>query len=361
MGSRSFTRIVIRAALALAITALTFVGAEIGFRLWKFQSTRMRAMWVTDPDLVYALNPDAPDSPGGFRGGLRATAAGERLVVCLGGSTTYGFDVAASDAWPAALEDALEDAGCPAVVANGGVSGYGSRQLLLRYRRDIRPMRPRVLVIYSLWNRTGVLVDNDQFVPAIIPRNGDSALRRLLAFGGAQSLLVRRVVTRLHLLDRDRAWTSDPHHAEFERDIHALVTDAIKDGMAVILIGPPALYHVDLTSSEVAIYSAHSVRSKGDYAERIAEHERKISTLRSIASETGAWFVDLQSIFKKRGDDRVGLFLDEMHLSVDGNRFVAQQLRLVVQTLAGCNERSGGQAEVLRNGLSHPGPAHVTH
>jgi len=66
--------------------------------------------------------------------------------------------------------------------------------------------------------------------------------------------------------------------------------------------------------------------------------------LGSIASETGARFVDLQFALAERADDRARLFIDEMHLSVEGNRFVAQELLPAVRALAGCGDRPGSGA-----------------
>jgi len=329
-------RIAARAGLSLAVTLLACLGAEFGFRLWKHHGLGMRAMWVRDADLVYSLNPDASDSPGGFRGGLPEPPASEPLVVCLGGSTTYGYEVSAEDAWPALLEGELRDAGCPATVVNGGVSGHGASQLLLRYERDVRPLRPRVLVIYSLWNYTGVLIDPDQFAPAIVAQQGDSPLRRLFAFGGAHSLLVRRAVTLSGMLDREYVWTPDPHHAEYARDIRALVDKALDDGADVILVGPPALYHDTMSDEELAACPDSFVRSGGTCAEHLAEYERKMATLRSIAEESGARFINLQSALATRGEDRRGIFMDEMHLTIGGNRFAARGLAPAVGRIIHC-------------------------
>ncbi len=43
--------------------------------------------WVSDPDLIYSLNPANPESPGSFRGKAPGPRAAGRLrVICLGGS-----------------------------------------------------------------------------------------------------------------------------------------------------------------------------------------------------------------------------------------------------------------------------------
>ncbi|MCB1152487.1 SGNH/GDSL hydrolase family protein [bacterium] len=72
---------------------------------------------------------------------------GERVVVALGSSSTYGQELAdpRTQSWPAALQRRF---GRAAAVFNAGVGGYNSFQLTVYYRDVVSRLRPDVLVFY---------------------------------------------------------------------------------------------------------------------------------------------------------------------------------------------------------------------
>jgi len=87
------------------------------------------------PGFAVYGDPDAPDA-------LR--------IVALGGSTTDPLD---PGNWPRALQRLLANQGVPAVVFNGGVSGYSSNQELLKLIRDALPLEPDLVLSLSGINR----------------------------------------------------------------------------------------------------------------------------------------------------------------------------------------------------------------
>lgn len=72
-------------------------------------------------------------------------------IVALGGSTTEAF---AGD-WPKALYEECRRRNIPVVLFNGGVSGHGSAQELLKLLRDGLLLRPDVVVSYDGVNDRG--------------------------------------------------------------------------------------------------------------------------------------------------------------------------------------------------------------
>lgn len=86
--------------------------------------------------------------------GFRTTAPVVRLegpprVVALGDSLTYGYGVAAEEAWPARLEALLAARGAPARVYNLGVSGYQSEDIA-RLAGEWLPRLAPAVVVYGV-------------------------------------------------------------------------------------------------------------------------------------------------------------------------------------------------------------------
>lgn len=68
------------------------------------------------------------------------------MIVALGASNTAGYGVGKSAAWPARLEALLKARGIAATVANAGVSGHSSRDMLARVDSDV-PAGTRLVLL----------------------------------------------------------------------------------------------------------------------------------------------------------------------------------------------------------------------
>lgn len=113
---------------------------------------------IEDPELGWQPGPDRASADGMYfssREGLRSGSIGvsfredpqewERVAV-VGDSYTFGMDVRYEESWARLLENRL---GPGHRVLNFGVDGYGVDQAYLRYRRDVRSWKPR-LVLFGL-------------------------------------------------------------------------------------------------------------------------------------------------------------------------------------------------------------------
>jgi hypothetical protein len=65
-------------------------------------------------------------------------------IAIVGDSFTFGLHLPYTDTWGARLTSAL---GNECIVLNFGVDGYGVDQAYLRYLRDARPWRPRMVIL----------------------------------------------------------------------------------------------------------------------------------------------------------------------------------------------------------------------
>jgi hypothetical protein len=150
----------VRWLLALVSVLVAFAAAELGLRGLTAPAS---LLVLTDPESGYPLEHDpllgyAP-RPGDYgrrtRWRTQVEVTPQRLrsngaapphgapILAIGDSFTWGDSVNDDETWPAHLERLL---GRP--VGNGGVSGYGFDQMVLRAERLVAELRP-VLVVVS--------------------------------------------------------------------------------------------------------------------------------------------------------------------------------------------------------------------
>lgn len=308
-----------------AIFVVVCIALEFTYRLINRHSLSLALpTWAPDPDLLYKLNPADPLYPESFRGKAPDPARKAAFrIVCMGGSTTYAHALKAVDAWPAVLERALKARGIDAEVINAAVPGYGSRQLLLRYRRDIVPLHPDFVIVYEGWNRAGGLVDPGGFNP---PRNTMAGAeqypeRTIKAFLLRHSLIVQKIYTGLNVRRESASWSMDNYHEVFVEDFTKLMREIQAREQQPVLILYPALYFPGMTADEQTAYGKVLWLHRAYRPEMLAELERKHGAIRAIAGETHTPMIDLSGAFAAtRGTERTKLFRDEMHMSVKGNQ-----------------------------------------
>lgn len=286
------------------------------------------ATWIPDPDLLYRFNPEGNEP--GFRGKIpRSRQPGLSRIVCLGGSTTYGHALKPSDAWPAQVEDQLGDLGRNVEVLNAGVPGYGSRQLLARYRKQLRDLRPDWVLVYEGWNRTGALVDPEGWVPpSIPPRSGGIAQRAYLALLRHSSLL-QSLAFKFDRGLQKPPWNFslplDPYHDVWVADMTTLVDEIKASGQRPVLIQMAGLLHPDMTAQEKAAYEPKLFHGRRLTPLMLTELERKQDAIRAIAWSRFIPLIDPERALRQlRGPERIALFMDEMHLTIRGNQAVAK-------------------------------------
>lgn len=119
----------------------------------------------------------------GFRGPAPAPikAPGEFRIAAIGGSTTYGFGIAADAlTYPARLESHLRAGGMErARVLNAGVNGYGSRESVINLALRVRPRTPDLVIFYE-----GLNDAHTRFVWPADRLKGDDGVCRLALVDG---------------------------------------------------------------------------------------------------------------------------------------------------------------------------------
>jgi hypothetical protein len=78
-----------------------------------------------------------------------ANLAGKTRIAILGDSFTFGKEVLYEDTWGFLLEQGL---GSSFQVLNFGVGGYGVDQAYLRYDKDVRMWKPKIMIYGFMWH-----------------------------------------------------------------------------------------------------------------------------------------------------------------------------------------------------------------
>jgi len=181
--------------------------------LWQLRAGVSLTGEALDPVLGRAWS--VQTSPQGMRARpLAELPEGERRIVALGGSGTFGWGVEEEQAWPARLEESLDEG---AQVLNLGVPGYTiaqSRRHLSRWAAEVQP-EVVILTVGDSESRRAPRTDLRALSPGLsLPRSHTLRLaRHALAGPWAEGLLF---AARLRLLE-SRVPVED-----FEREVRAL-------------------------------------------------------------------------------------------------------------------------------------------
>lgn len=91
----------------------------------------------------------------GFRGKDFSAEKPEKTfrIVCLGGSSVFGYRLNDEESWPAQLEKRFHDGGYPFVeVINAGVAGYTTYHSLILLITRILDLNPDLVIVNQTWN-----------------------------------------------------------------------------------------------------------------------------------------------------------------------------------------------------------------
>ncbi|PQO25381.1 lipase [Blastopirellula marina] len=155
----------------------------VGMRGWTANCYATGAVFfVPDPVTGKTLRPglrlksstyDIDVNSLGFRGPeiKVAKTPGTQRIVVMGGSSVFGYVVpgkdSASGQLGAILSQQLQQAGCdqPVEVINAGVPSFTLAQCLGRFKTQVAPLKPDIVVLYLGWNDIPLLISEEQDQP----------------------------------------------------------------------------------------------------------------------------------------------------------------------------------------------------
>lgn len=161
----ALTSVLLTLLILEALFRILGIGADAPGSPWFAGGNHPRFLFAADPSCGYTLRPgfqgrevamtgefdvDVEIDERGMRSHPRTAPPGAPVVLALGDSMTFGEGVAATETFPALLEQRLDHR-----VENAGVPGYGSRQMACRLRELLRQTSPELMILslLPLWDR----------------------------------------------------------------------------------------------------------------------------------------------------------------------------------------------------------------
>ncbi|MFH1415329.1 MAG: GDSL-type esterase/lipase family protein [Elusimicrobiota bacterium] len=240
-------------------------------------------------------------------------------VVCMGGSTTE-FKDSKGKGWPARVEIMLEKMvpGRDIKVYNQGRQWYTTLHSLINYETNIRQYKPDMIVIMHTIND---LLHNADFSYFSHGRFREDyghfygPVKRLVTRAGMEKSLIRLIKRYWYFKGRETVdMDTFPGEAPFERNLKTIIDLAEKDGVQVVLMTQPSLYHEKMAEEikpalYMLNYEAVGPRHKWSYETALNGFKRYNAIVEKIAGEQGVIFIDLDKKIPKT----LEYFKDDVH------------------------------------------------
>jgi len=253
--------------------------------------------------------------------------SGERPIVAVGDSFTFGYEVADNETWPSILEDLLDRK-----VINGGVFAYGMDQSFLRAKQLIEIYNPDTLIFSfipdDIWRnqisaRSGInkpyfAVHNESLVlmNSPVPRptlsdHGDPGIRRILGYSVFIHTVIMRSPYAMWWLRGDKWEDKQVNSDEIGEKVACLIVRDLDDmarskNLKIFLL---AQYGRNWKSTRAQRSRRVLACAKPEFLTVVDLHKPLVDV----------W---IQDKHKYRS-----LFTEQQHMTYSGNKFVAMKLQ----------------------------------
>jgi lysophospholipase L1-like esterase len=273
-----------------------------------------------DPELFWSPRP-------GFRGaflghplsintlGLRGPEVvqpkptGRRRIACFGDSITFGYGVGDEETYAALLGRRLDGAG--AEVVNAGVTGYTTHQVRLLLRRLAPALQLDVATFLVGWNDASRRPVDDRTYARRIQASAalDGLARHLHLYRAAKSLYLRSMMRHA-----EREWDTPPAQErvpadQYRENLRAMVAECQARGVQPVFLALPRRRRPGETPPVPA----------------------QAAVLAETAAGLRVPLVDLGDLgVQAPVESNEAYFIDNLHLSVAGHRYLAERLARVI-------------------------------
>ena len=281
----------------------------------------------------------------GFRGkdfGPKIKSRKYRMF-CVGGSTTACGMCGDEETWPSRLQNYLEDSDCNIEVINAGTLGWTSYQELLLVKEELVHYKPDILLLHEGWNEEFVYSSlglGKAWTPEIVRNVRESyhlyttpnsliSSTASVAFALAIQDLYRNVIFARNMSFDNRERWNVLRKAEYLRawfdNMVSITQIALENSILIFALDFPGLTDISDLPQHRETYVQKS-RLNHSYADYQAISKRRISNTLELM-EPILHCVKADSAFENIvGEERLRLFLDEIHLSAAGNDLFARSV-----------------------------------
>ena len=329
----------LRNSLFMILTAVIFFGlletASRHFNLSEKVRFMLQIHWVDravmepyneeDPRLMWSPVPNYNKgliqiNSDGYRDRLYKQKKPPKVfrIVCLGDSSTFGWDVALSDTYHSRLEQKLNHQRSGSdykyEVINFGVTGYSSYQGLLQYKYKGEKFQPDVVTAYygaNDMNRNYHYSDRE-----IISRGDSRVIQNIQKYFFHKMEFYKLLRVGL-LAFRERSLERMPRVSkrEFGENLLALYNQCKKNNIELVLIPQASCLGLSIDNLPINLAWEYQFQHYAAYR----------SVLNQVANSNSIPVVSIPSMLETE-DNSEGLFLDFVHPSPKGHERIAQAL-----------------------------------
>ena len=290
-------------------------------------------------------------------------------VVCLGGSSTFGFYDRDAYTYPALLETLLRGAlpGWPIDVVNAGIPHSTSSNILAMLRGEILRYEPDVVTFYEAFNDAGVVMDENWIQATARWAHAHLAtyvaLKRVLeAVGGP--VLHSRWATYLPRSHAEYVRRQiELHVPRYEKNLRALVDAVRSAGAEPVLVRQPMTTkhsqdHPHGSPDRLLTYEQEVEWIRGNLKEHgwvssiealMLVHRALLDALDRVAASQRVIVVDNVAIVDRHPE----FFASYVHLTEEANSALAAGLTDVILPVA---RRKATAPTSIRNAIGLPPP-----
>jgi lysophospholipase L1-like esterase len=264
-------------------------------------------------------------------------------VVCLGGSSTFGFHNADEETYPHALQELLraDEATRHVEVINAGFPYYNTATILGLFESEVLAYDPDVVTVYTGYNDSSWPLSVSPVTKGFFWLQERSIVYWLLKRTALTDRNVYELKKRIMGPIRGReTHTAPPEEVEavaarFRENLRALTALAEEHGVEVVLIAQPiTVRHANDWKRSLTYEGEYQKVLEemhiSEFDRRLVRHHRLVEEVRELAAEGGHTVVDNIAIVDRDRD----LLTSHVHLTAEGNRLLAQALRDAIAPLA---------------------------
>lgn len=255
----------------------------------------------------------------GFRGDEISDASSEGgLIIALGESTTFGWNVKNGEDYPSHLNTLINES-LNAQVINAGVPSYTTSQVLLYLKELLGRYEPDLVLISIMWNDI-ILSSVMNWSPALLVKKNNSTLTNFLI---TYSEMYRRIVSlRRKKMESTVNTPNQQALDKYVENLYAMIALCKEKDVDIVFVKPP--FASDHLPDEQLI----GVQGKygGKYTKEYFLHLADIyeTALVKLANMNNNHVINhrLSSEFGNKSE----LFIDFAHPDAIGNYYMAQDI-----------------------------------